>query len=557
MIVKGRRGALWDPASAATRQGSLITNPQKWTQAADFGPPAQELTALAYWLQAYFEDARHQADAEYFAHFNDIARDPDWTGILILRATIAQLPPELSGITAGISDTSRFYAHHFAVEISQVANDPGAPEITVRDTSSMFGLIHYVDPGFTEPPPGTPAQPLPPPPGADYDFRVLALKALFVNTAVSRFQSTAQLTLGRLFGSPVVSTGSAGPDDRAGRTPGRTPGGTIVLSGAYQANGDRPVYSLASQADTVFNLASNILPRVEVTAAQLSTRSPSAGTGDVVAWFALSGFLDFAIVEAAGQPFDLLAYGNDCGAAEPRRGLSFSGLGLQMQFPPDDPAARTFGFVTSEIAFDAGTSTPRAGSLLDQFALELDGLAAGGADSPPDQQGFLPVVTDATLRGLAGADQWYGLRFRVNLGSPGKLAGTAGLTASLLVAWSPASQGTAGYAALTGLQLPGTTGGAGLISLENVLKLSVGQLVLTYDHGSSAPPRPGGFLLMLGEIALRLLGLLKLPPSGSTSFYVFGDPHGQGSPSGLGWYAMYQKTPPKERAEPARAGGWR
>jgi hypothetical protein len=46
---------------------------------------------------------------------------------------------------------------------------------------------------------------------------------------------------------------------------------------------------------------------------------------------------------------------------------------------------------------------------------------------------------------------------------------------------------------------------------------------------------------MFTDIALRILGILKVPPSGSTLFYLFGNPEDAGKPSGLGWYARYCK----------------
>jgi hypothetical protein len=109
-----------------------------------------------------------------------------------------------------------------------------------------------------------------------------------------------------------------------------------------------------------------------------------------------------------------------------------------------------------------------------------------------------------------------------------------GFTSQLLTAWSPVSNGDATYRALIGVQLPGTGGGAKLISLQTVLKLSIGQLRLARDREQSS------FLLMMSEIALRFLGLLKIPPNGSTLFYLFGNPRSEGKPSGLGWYAMFK-----------------
>ena len=52
--------------------------------------------------------------------------------------------------------------------------------------------------------------------------------------------------------------------------------------------------------------------------------------------------------------------------------------------------------------------------------------------------------------------------------------------------------------------------------------------------------KKGGFLLVLNQIALKLLGLLQIPPSGNTAFLLFGDPDAADS-TGLGWFAMYKQ----------------
>jgi hypothetical protein len=92
-----------------------------------------------------------------------------------------------------------------------------------------------------------------------------------------------------------------------------------------------------------------------------------------------------------------------------------------------------------------------------------------------------------------------------------------------------------------GIQLPGTGGGAKLISLQSVLKLSIGQIRLGFDADKRS------FLLQLTDIALKFFGLLKIPPGGSTLFYLFGNPQSDGKPSGLGWYAMYRKDAEKAK----------
>jgi hypothetical protein len=70
-----------------------------------------------------------------------------------------------------------------------------------------------------------------------------------------------------------------------------------------------------------------------------------------------------------------------------------------------------------------------------------------------------------------------------------------------------------------------------------VLTLSIGQIRLT-----QVPAADGSkvFMLMFTEIALKFLGLLKIPPGGNTLFYLFGDSKSTDEKGSLGWYAMYK-----------------
>ncbi len=564
MIVKGRKGALWDPTSDATRAASLVSNPDQWTQRDALASPSDlrvdpktgeevvgdpdptELTILSGWLQRYFQAAFDETDTEYFSTFTRIARDPNWTGILMLRLEIAQLPDDLAGIMAGVTAPELFFAHHLAIQISPVANDPNAPDVELSDPSSIFGLIYYVDPSFTPPAAGQTAQPVPPPAGTDYDFRLLTLKVLFQNTAVQRFQSWAQLTLNTFFGMKVTRMGGAGAN----------PYNTLVLAGAYQNNNGKPVYSLATQADSTFFFDNNVVRKIEVQSAAMSTLNPGNQATDpqVISWFGLTGLIDFRVAwqmvdpgdgtPKQYYPFDVFSFGSDedpptdpptpPGDGQLGKGLAFTNLGVMMTFPPSDTSQRSFAFVSDQIRFDVTRSTPRTGCLFQNFALQVEGLVRGTKETGPASAGFLTVIPDVVFTGVDGTD-WTGIRYGLNLGSPGALASNVGFTSQLLTAWAPDSTGDGTYRALVGLQLPGTGGGAKLISLQTVLKLSIGQLRLARDRDKQS------FLLMMTEIALRFLGMLKLPPSGSTLFYLFGNPQSDGKPSGLGWYAMYKR----------------
>ncbi|MEW2354557.1 hypothetical protein [Spirillospora sp. NPDC029432] len=571
LIVKGREGPLYDPGRP--RSESLVCNPERWTQREEFAAPSDlvpglgpppgerpgppdpaELVVLSSWLRRYFEAAAERPDP-HLARFNRLARDRAWTGILVLRMRIDALPADLAGVIAGVADPGRFHAHHFGIEMSQVRNDPGDPVIDLAGDSSMFGLVDYADPAFTPPGPGERARPVPPRQGVDHDFRLLSLRAVFENTAVQEFESWAQLTVNRLLGMRVTGMGEGGD-----------PFNTLVLRGHYQNDGSRPVHSLTGTGPATLRFGDGVpVHKVEITGVRMSTRDPGdPETGrDVVSWFDLSGFLDLKVLRRNdGTPFDVLSFGNDAGEDLPRRGLAFSGLGVRMAFPPLDPARRTFTFDPGEVRFDLATSTPREDSLFRDFALDLRGLARGDANAPPETAGYLPVLTSAPLTGVADGP-WCGLAYELDLGTPGELAGEAGLVARLLTAWSTADTGehddrgtgnavVAGdpgaQRVLVGLGLPGTKGGATLFSVENVLRLSVGRIRLDRAQAGGSPPREG-FLLTLNDIALRFLGLVDVPPGGSTSFFLFGDQDTAG-PGGLGWYALYHRR--QAGARPAR-----
>ena len=540
MIFKGRQGKLYDPDNP---DKSLVANPQKWTQAQEFAVPTTssgqgeesedeaQLVILSQWLQTYFERSLQQQGNPYFEKFNNIATQDSWTGILFLRVDINSQPDNLKGILAGVTAPDAFNAHHLGLEISPVAKGDKGP--SVENPSSIFGLIYYVDPDFSD---SKPIKSIAPTNSDIYNFRLLSLKVLFENTAVKSFESYAQLTLNKLFGSTVTKTYD--PDNIYKN---------VLLAGSLQINNGKAVYSLSSQKDDAFYLDNNIINKVEITDVTLSTRSGDDAT-ILVSWFGMRGFLDFFKLENAQNdeeafPFDVFSFGNELGQDDLTKGLIFSNLGIRMSFPAKDPDNETLTFDTSEITFDLSRSTPRADSLYLNMVLDLESLVLGTEDKGPKESGYLDVIPDLRLGGVSGGD-WYGLRFKLHMGTPGELAGKVNLDSYLLLSWSPDSRADSGYKAGIGISLPGTGGGAKLISLQNVMKLSLGQIRLRYVKVEDKDQY--SFLLLFTEIALKFLGLLKIPPSGNTLFYLFGNPEAGDKASGLGWYAMYKKDDNRE-----------
>jgi hypothetical protein len=102
--------------------------------------------------------------------------------------------------------------------------------------------------------------------------------------------------------------------------------------------------------------------------------------------------------------------------------------------------------------------------------------------------------------------------------------------APALLAWGPGSK--PGRPSLfMGLKLPGANADAKMLSIQGLLKLSIDNLQLLST--------PQGFILKLNDISLKFFGLAKIPPGGSTAFYLFGNP--AGASKELGWYAAYNK----------------
>ncbi|SNR54825.1 hypothetical protein [Puniceibacterium sediminis] len=550
MIVKGVKGKILDiDSTGKVLPGSLVKSPDKWTMKDTFATPdppdMSELIPLSDWLVEYCTDAWEQGAPDrgnnpYFAKFVDIITDPDWTGVLILKAAIAEVPSDISGILAGVKDPTDFYAHHVGFDIGQISKD----KVEQTETTSMFGLVYYVDPRYDDRPPAHTIQPANL--EAEQDFTLLTLKALFENSAISKFESLAQMVLNRLFGAEVTAMVDVKPEGRE-----ENPDNAVLLQGGVQRNGDSVVYSLTSRWPNQYSLANNVLTSVEIDTASMSTRDTGETSGEMVSWIGMSGFMNFSVVpgdaDADLPDFDVFSYGPESADSNAlRQGLNFSNLGLRIATPVADPVP-VLTLVESEIAFNSADSHARDKSLYKSFQLELLGLLSGdaeGADkSDPASLGFLPALTQYDLRGVSG--RWHGLRFKLNLGTPGALAGKVNLDSSMLIAWSDDSGASDpdSYGAVVGIALPGAGGGGELFSLQTVLKLSIGLVQLFY-----APPdgaNQGGFLLVLNQIALKFLGLLKVPPSGNTAFMLFGDPDA-GDSTGLGWFAVYNKA--KEEA---------
>lgn len=520
-----------------------VANPSTWTAAELFstlGPPADAaLTALSAWLQAYFAEALAERDRgnTLYDDFTRVICDADWQGILVLRADVGVdgLPEQIRGLAAGI-DLKTFTAHHFGATVTPVKT--AGREIEIAGVSSLFGLIDYQLPQFRQnvASGASPDTPLALPTDGVFGFSVLQLQALFRNAALADFRSRVQLTANELFGSQVLAAYS-------GHT--RSPATAVVLRGSYQRQGDTSTYVFEQGDTTVFTLDSNVLRAAAFDRVQFNTlAAPGGDTGSLRSRFLVWGALDFAVLhDGQGQPFDAFSFGSaaDATAEDLGVGLAFANLQVNLTSPVATPNAITFAFDASGLAFDVAASAPyvRDESLFKTFSLQLDSFVTPAAGKRPADLNYLPVSMAAATTTFDGP--WFGVVLKVTMGTPGALVASAGFDSRMLLGWAPTTRAADPLpAALAGLQLPGAAPGAKLMSIQGVLRVTVGALALRRDP-VAGQPGVSAFVLRLNDVGLTFLGVAKLPPGAVINFFLFGDPAGTGS---LGWYAAYTK--PKE-----------
>lgn len=533
-----------------------VKNPKTWTQANTFNTegvedPAnayQQLIAISSWIQNYIEEAEaayqygldnpESNQAILYEKFHTIINSPNWNGILALKVDIdlKEFPQQLKGLISGI-DLSRFNAHHFGIEVNKV-NAEG--EIKMEKNSSLFGLINYLDTAYQQQLlQGLNAEkPVQPTVGKVYDFKVLQLQVLFENTAIKFFQSKVQLTMNELFSDKVISTNNPyGSEDI----------NTVVLDGTYQDHDGTPVYVFENTFDNLFYFNSNLLKNVEITKIQFNTLTTNPEATTIESRFTMWGYLNYEVMQTTLEDskgvskttiMDAFSFGNGDGTnnVDITDGLSYNNLFIDMDFNIDTPTVVHYAFDAGQIVFNSNLSTSRRYSLYPNFALQINNLVSGDKSNLPSSLGYLSLgIPGINTKGLTG--DWYGLEMTLNMGTPGELAASLDFNATLLIAWSPGAKSTdTAYNTFIGIKLPGTSSNAKLLSLQGVLKLSIDKLKLEYIEEQKS------YLMTLSNIALKFLGILKLPPGGSTNFLLFGNPKEGATAKSLGWYAAYNKT---------------
>lgn len=474
-----------------------------------------------------------------YANFIGVLNDKNWTGIIVFSCDmpLRALPGPLQALAAGI-DPKRFYAHHVGFSITPFAEQQGGLRF---GKSSMFGLLDYQDPQdqyFED--------------NRAYMFKVLQLTVGFRNSVMVDFASRVQLLVNRFFGAPARLF----PTDH---------GNNVNLHGVYQRQKDSSgvehgTYVFSMERQNTVGMAGSALRWAQLLSTQLVTTKaadPANPSSKVVALFQMGGNLYF--YEPVG--FDPFSFGQTreeelAGkpAAQAASALRFGNLGVRMEFTMAERKP-SFTFVTEALSFDLSNSAPRRKALYGLFPLRLAGIVAApdpavpvaeGSAQGPDSFGYVSVgapIQQARLR-----DPWYGLVYEIDLGTLGALAGSAGLTLNLLVAWSAGGTGEE-PAVYVGVRLPGMKDALGVeLPLQGILTLGFRSIQLLADDDEKTGKRQ--YLLRFRNFAIRFLGL-AFPP-GYNDILLAGNPDST-SPTKLGWYAAYAADEdPKRKKQPSR-----
>jgi hypothetical protein len=498
-------------------KGSLIdkcNNPKTWTNALDFNNE-NSLHELSFWLKTYIQDGINQYNNgdNSFNNFNRIAQDKNWTGIIALKTNIDfnHFPEDLKGLECGINQQD-FFAHHLGIDANHISYDD-LSGLTVDPNSSLFALINYEN-KIT---PRIPKE-------DDYYFYVQTLKVLFNNSKIISFSSRVPLIINKLFGSMVTEI-------KNGKN--IVPLNKIVFHGSYESHNNKPSYIFNCIEENNIYLDSNILALVQLTKGTFSIITTDTDSDTIISKFSFWGYLNFYPLSfnIADKviPFDILSYGTKTNDSY-TNGLGFSNFDIHMNFDIKNPKFKKFSCHLENMSFNIANSIYRNNSLHSHFPVKLTNMIWGMDNKHPKDKGYMNINTE--IASIPLNNLWYGLEYKLELGSLGAIASNTGFYSNLCICFSSASKKQdKQYSIFIGLKIPGSTNNNNVCSIQGVFHVGIDKIQLTKTDNDI-------FLLLLNNIGIKFFGKNIVP--GETDFYLFGNTDKKSNSNNLGWYLGYQ-----------------
>lgn len=503
--------------AAGSTIAQLVANPATWTDYARFNNTANDPQGveLSAYLIGYIANAKQMQAAGVggLEEFLKLVEDETWSGILYLSppAVAPSNNPALDAFLIGV-DPSQLYAHHLGISSTSVSVQGS----TIMQTSSMFGLVHYMAPGTNL------ATVLNTNPGYipgsdDYALQVMLLHAAFANSAMTAFRSVAWLMIDQILGDPVDATY----------------GNIIPLFGSAQIDA-------AGNGTYALSMAPGVAYTIGIVGAALrsmTVNSIAAAIGNGSALFTLCGSLETVTTSAS----DVLSYA----------AIAFQTYQLGMTYTPHSGKPPVIWEIPGSISLMAlaetqgapalgtmpGSNLYRANSLSSQMPTTVNSLLIGTGASLPASLGFSKVICTPDTGSSAFApqvtDPWYGLLVNIDLGGDGSSGSQKLFAGQLLYAWQPGSSAPRSVAVFFRLTGPG--GLTLSFQIENVISIGAKSLALALNSA-------GQYVLTLQSLGVTLLGT-SLPQPGSANLLLAGFQDSGGTRS-MGWLGGYVNPSP-------------
>jgi hypothetical protein len=542
----------------------LVDDQSLWADATAFSSAPSERQAQ---LKKIIEDAESAGPNSVYANFNTVVNDPAFSGLLAINTALKleELPAVIRALLGGMikedgsSNIAAFRAHHVGVNISDTGNS-GAVAL---DSSSVFALVDYEDDSTSsggslsvrtiEPNeslvPGIYANAA----GSNYyGFKVIYLRALFENNALTSFEAEIDLTVNNLFAVAVnllkdnLGAGAEGGDDNV-----------IKIKGSYSEHDGAQTYSFVAEKTYEFTYEDNTyLKAITFDKVQFSATEDTAATGDatgggdssddgekskISSRFAIWGSMEFNKLEF----LDMFSF----------KELSFADLGIEMSYlltvygggKPPETSDLSLNFAPGNLRFDFGETVQRTDddsllallpfklksflysengqsiSDLDYFEISLETLGITPQSNPPASSTFN-----------------FGLIFDLELGSLGALVGDlSAFKFSIFLGWQPPS-GSKPNALVFGVQMPEADGKLEL-NIEGVLKIFIEQFQLKWTQDTEDKL----LVLALYNSYMEILGTRMPPGNIFFDFALFAPTKGENK---IGWIAAFNKQAEEEKA---------
>lgn len=430
---------------------------------------------------------RHALDAVYdadgrisdeFIEFMEVIDDAEFTGVLALGVRLSvnteRMEKSLKTVWMGISqaDRSAMRAHHLILRHTRVVQEGGG--VSQRAASVDAVVAYRTVKGISY---GSEYQ------AKDYDYQTTALTLCCRNSRLLRLVTESELLINTIAGSRCS----------------KEDGNCLILDGRAFMDSGIAGFSFVLRNEGYYTMQSP-LEGVKITNVSL------AGDGG----FSLDGSFYFV----HDKQSDLFSFGLD---GEKDNGLSF--MGWKLNRVSDGVFSAGYGDIILT------RSQPRNNSWMDRFPVEVDVFCYDMLHLP-SWHGYSDVRT--TLHQMKLSVPWYGVRYRVPLGSLGDLSENSVMDLHFLIAWSGGDM----PGLYVGVRLPGGGG----IDVQGLVKLGFDMVSLEALPEKGLESGRIRYRISLKQFTARFLWA-SFPP-GRNEIVIEADESGKK----LGWFGEYRDT---------------